>query len=206
MRRSDDACRRPLPNMAAENEIIIVEYDARWPGLFAQERDLILSRIGRDAVAIEHIGSTAVPGLGAKPIIDIMIAVRRLADAERCIKPLAAIHYEYVPGHEAVTPERRYFHKGTSRGRRTHHLHMVERDSDFWRRHLLFRDFLRAHPAEAQQYYRLKRELAQHCGADREAYTEAKTSFIKACVERARFGEQRLRPACCMLGVRLFGE
>ena len=172
--------------MAAENEIIIVEYDARWPGLYEQEKELILSRIGREAVAIEHIGSTAVPGLGAKPIIDIMIAVSRLADAERCIKPLATIHYEYVPRHEAVMPERRYFHKGPSRGSRTHHLHMVEHDGDFWRRHLLFRDFLRAHPVEAQHYYRLKKELAEHFGTDREAYTEAKTSFIKACVERAR--------------------
>lgn len=172
--------------MAAENGIIIVEYDARWPGMYEQERVLILDLIGPQVFAIEHMGSTAVPGLGAKPIIDIMIAVRRLADAESCIEPLTTIRYEYVPAHEAVMPERRYFHKGPSRGGRTHHLHMVEHDSDFWRRHLLFRDFLRTHPLEAQQYFRLKKELAERFGTDREAYTEAKTSFIEAICERAR--------------------
>jgi GrpB-like predicted nucleotidyltransferase (UPF0157 family) len=135
-------------------------------------------------VAIEHMGSTAVPGLGAKPIIDIMVAIHRLALAERCIEPLASINYEYVPEYEVVMPFRRYFHKGPQHAR-THHLHMVEYDSDFWRRHLLFRDFLRAHKAVARQYYHLKKELAARFGTDREAYTEAKTSFIEAIVERA---------------------
>jgi GrpB-like predicted nucleotidyltransferase (UPF0157 family) len=171
--------------MAAENEIIIADYDPRWPILYAQERELILSVTGQDLVAIEHIGSTAVPGLGAKPIIDIMAAVGSLSDAERCISPLARIGYEYVPEFEDVMPERRYFRKSAGRTR-THHLHMVELESDFWRRHLLFRNFLRAHPATAEQYYCLKKELALKFRTNLEAYTDAKTSFIKEVVERAK--------------------
>jgi GrpB-like predicted nucleotidyltransferase (UPF0157 family) len=172
--------------MTASDPIIIVDYDPRWPTLYAQERELILKWTGQHLAAIEHIGSTSVPGLGAKPIIDIMAAVRSLSDAASCIEPLARIGYEYVPKHEDVMPERRYFHKGASRGTRLAHLHMVELNSDFWRRHLLFRDFLRAHPSAAEQYYRLKKELALKLGAAREAYTDAKTSFIEDILKRAR--------------------
>lgn len=170
----------------AEDEIIIADYDPRWPILYAQERELILALTGQNVVAIEHVGSTAVPGLGAKPIIDIMAAVRSLLDAEGCIEPLARIGYEYVPDYEDVMPERRYFRKGARLGARTHHLHMVELESDFWRRQLLFRDFLRTHTEAARQYYSLKKELALKFRTNREAYTEAKTSFIEEIVERAQ--------------------
>lgn len=171
-----------------ENQVFIAEYDTRWPMMFEREKELILARIGPEVVAIEHIGSTAVPGLGAKPIIDIMVALHSLDRAALCIEPLAAINYEYVPEYEAAMPFRRYFRKG-ARHARSHHLHVVEHDGDFWRRHLLFRDFLRSHPAEAEQYYRLKKELAGRFSADRAAYTDAKTSFIEAAVERAARGE-----------------
>ncbi|HVG35236.1 MAG TPA: GrpB family protein [Pyrinomonadaceae bacterium] len=184
--------------MAAENEIIIADYDPRWPMLYAQERELILSLMAQDLAAIEHIGSTAVPGLGAKPIIDIMAAVRSLRDAERCIEPLARIGYEYVPEFEDVMPERRYFRKSAGRTR-THHLHMVELSSDFWRRHLLFRNFLRAHPSTAHQYYCLKKELARKFRTKREAYTDAKTSFIEDIVKRAQMesGTDNSLPVIC---------
>lgn len=173
--------------MAAESEnIVVADYDPHWPILYARERELILKCTGQDLAAIEHIGSTSVPGLGAKPIIDIMAAVRSLSDAERCIAPLARIEYEYVPEFEDVMPERRYFRKGASRGKRIAHLHMVELESDFWRRHLLFRDFLRAHPEAAHQYYCLKKELALKFKTDREAYTDAKTAFIEDILKRAR--------------------
>jgi len=165
--------------------VVIVDYDPQWPILYQEEKGRILGVIGHAVVAIEHIGSTAVPGLGAKPIIDIMIAVCRLADAEECIEPLQSIGYEYVPEYNDIIPERRYFHKGPPEAR-THHVHMVELTSDFWERHLLFRDFLRAHPEEAQQYCQMKKELAAKSGSDREAYTDAKTSFIESVVAKAR--------------------
>ncbi|NIN69715.1 MAG: GrpB family protein [Anaerolineae bacterium] len=165
--------------------VVIVEYNPRWPAMYEEERQSILTATGDLIVAIEHIGSTAVPGLGAKPIIDIMAAVRELVDAERCVEPLKTIGYEYVPEYNDIIPERRYFRKGRPEGR-THHLHMVEWTSDFWRTHLLFRDHLRAHPEEAEEYYRLKRELSTKYGADREGYAETKTSFIESVVARAQ--------------------
>ena len=167
-----------------EHPVIIVDYDPQWPVLFAEEKDKILGVIGHIIVAVEHIGSTAVPDLGAKPIIDIMVAIHRLADAKECVEPLKTIGYEYMPEYEAEMPERRYFHRGPPGGR-TCHLHMVELTSDFWERHLLFRDYLRRHHDVSKQYYRLKKELAAKYGSDRGAYTEAKTSFIQSVEDRA---------------------
>ena len=138
----------------------MTEYDSKWPSQYEEEKSRITAVIGRNVVAIEHIGSRAVPGLGAKPIIDIMEGVRQLADAELCIELVHNIGYEYVPEYEASIPERRYFREGPP-GERTHHIHMVELYSDFWERHLLFRDFVCAHPEVAQQYYELKKELAK---------------------------------------------
>jgi GrpB-like predicted nucleotidyltransferase (UPF0157 family) len=153
--------------------------------MFEEDRGKILGAVGEYVSAVEHIGSTSVPGLAAKPIIDVMVAVRSLSDAPACVGPLAAVGYEYVPKHEAVMPERRFFRRGPS-GAGTHHLHMVERSSAFWEEHLLFRDYLRARPEAAAEYERLKRELAARHGSDRGAYTDAKTDFIKSAVERAR--------------------
>lgn len=165
--------------------VVVVDYDPQWTTSYEEEKERILGAIGDVAVAIEHIGSTAVPGLGAKPIIDIMVAVPVLADAERCTEPLQEIGYEYVPEYNDVIPERRYFHKGPP-GARTYHLHMVELTSGFWERHLLFRDSLRVHPEEAQRYDQLKKDLAAKFGSDRDGYTEAKTSFIESVIAKAR--------------------
>ncbi len=165
--------------------VVIVDYDPRWPAMYEEERQSVLNATGHLIVAMEHIGSTAVPGLGAKPIIDLMAAVHGLADAEKCIESLKTVGYEHVAEYNEIMPERRYFHKGPPE-RRTHHLHMVELTGDFWRRHLLFRDYLRGHPKEAQEYYRLKKELSARYGRDREGYTEAKTSFIESVMAKAQ--------------------
>ena len=168
--------------------VVLVDYDPRWPALYEEERDRILAVVGSLIIAIEHIGSTAVPGLGGKPIIDIMPAVRCLTDAEQCIESLEGIGYEYVPEYNELMPERRYFHRGPPQAR-TFHLHMVEQTGEFWDRHLLFRDWLRTHPQDAQEYYRLKKELAARFGRDREGFTDAKTPFIESIVARARSGQ-----------------
>jgi len=126
---------------------VIVEYDPRWPALFEEERSRLLATTGTLLAVIEHVGSTAVPGLAANPIIDIMGGVRELSEVTRYVAALEGIGYEYVPQYEVSIPERRYFRKPRTRqGPRTHHLHIVELTSDFWRRHLLFRDYLRTHP------------------------------------------------------------
>ena len=157
--------------------ILLTEYDPAWPEQFARERERIWQAVGPHLLAIEHIGSTAVPGLAAKPVIDILAAIRSLEEAPTCIAPLAALGYTYVPEYEAELPERRYFHH-LAGGQHLHHLHMAQSDSRFWRVQLLFRDYLRAHPETAQAYTALKRRLAEQYRDDRAAYTEAKTEFI----------------------------
>jgi len=164
----------------------MANYDPNWPTLFEKEKNLILGAVGCIVVGIEHIGSTAVPGLEAKPIIDILVAVSHLSDARRCIEPLKVLGYEYQPRLEADIPERRFFGKGVPPREQHYHLHMVELRSDFWERHLLFRDYLRAHPEVAQEYQRLKTQLAAEYGRNREGYTEAKTPFIESIVAKAR--------------------
>jgi GrpB-like predicted nucleotidyltransferase (UPF0157 family)/predicted RNA-binding protein associated with RNAse of E/G family len=177
-----------------EHPVVIVDYDPTWPAIYEREKALILRAVGDVILAIEHVGSTAVQGLGAKPTIDIMVGLNRLTDAVNCIEPLKRIGYEYQPEHEASIPERRFFRKGPSDVPNQHfHLHMVERTSDFWKSHLLFRDYLRTHPQVAQQYYRLKKALASEYGLDREAYTEAKTSFIESVLNEARVSSNRPR-------------
>ncbi len=173
--------------------VIIVPYDPRWPQLFQAESELIRKQIGSYLDALEHVGSTAVPGLAAKPIIDIMPGLRQLSDARGCIEPLAAIGYEYVPEYENELPERRYFRKGPPEGR-THHVHMVETATEFWQRHLLFRDYLRIHQETAEEYEALKHRLAREHLSDRDAYTSGKTPFIEAVVERARGEAARRTP------------
>jgi len=169
----------------------IEDYDPRWPLIYAKEQDRILNAIGKTVIGIEHIGSTAVPGLGAKPIIDVMVALACLSDAQKCIGPLKGIGYEYVPEYEVMIPERRYFRKGPESIPNKHfHLHMVQRNGDIWKRQLSFRDYLRSHSDVAQRYCKLKKELAEKHASNREAYTEAKTSFIESVLAQARITQQ----------------
>ncbi len=167
-----------------DDPIVIADYDPAWPARFEAEKARILGAIGAWAVAVEHIGSTAVPGLAAKPIIDILAGVASLDCAAQCIPPLQALGYKYVPEFEATIPERRYFDR--KQAGEVFHLHLVAVTSAFWERHLLFRDYLRTHPDTARAYERLKRELAVRFGSDRAAYTDAKTAFIRAVEEQAR--------------------
>lgn len=157
--------------------IYVTDYDPDWPEMFSQEGERIGGAIGQWTGAIEHIGSTAVEGLGAKPTIDIMAGLTHLSDYKRCVIPLENLGYEYAPWVDDL-PGRHYFRKTTD-GARTHHLHMVEKDSDFFRKHLLFRDYLRDHPDEADRYYELKKKLAVEFEWDTIGYTEAKTEFIE---------------------------
>ena len=177
--------------------IIIAAYDPAWIQRFEVERELIFRTCGRDSfVLVEHVGSTAVPGLGAKPIIDIMPGLRSLADAPPLIEKLATIGYEYVPQYEDDMPYRRYFRKDDNAdvgGERAFHMHMVETTSEFWQRHLLFRNYLRAMPLVAAEYERLKRDIAARYNANLRAdsdlnaeYTDLKTEFVTRIEAAAR--------------------
>jgi GrpB-like predicted nucleotidyltransferase (UPF0157 family) len=167
--------------------LVIVAYDAHWPEVYAQEKAAILRAIGPRLVAIEHVGSTAVPGLDAKPIVDVMAGLPSLADAEGCIAPLEALGYHFVPEVMRDLPDDRYFERwtdGYEQGIEIAHLHLTEYNSAFWREHLLFRDFLRAQPQTAAAYEQLKRGLAQSTSGP--AYVYAKTTFVQSVLAQGR--------------------
>jgi GrpB-like predicted nucleotidyltransferase (UPF0157 family) len=155
--------------------VVIVDYEPRWAGLFAVEKARIVGALKGLDVAVEHVGSTSVPGLAAKPIIDIMVVVPNPATAEKTIAPLTVLGHEYRG--ELGIPGRFYFGK---RHRHRYHLHMYPRSHPEIARLLLFRDYLRGNPKAACQYAELKRALAEKLRDDREAYTEAKSDFIKS--------------------------
>jgi GrpB-like predicted nucleotidyltransferase (UPF0157 family) len=156
--------------------IRIVPYDPAWPEAFASERAALEEAIGSWAVGgIHHGGSTAVPGLAAKPIVDILVGVEDLESSRACFEPLSRLEYLYAPYR---SEEMHWFCKPHP-DRRTHHLHLVPDGSRRYSEELAFRDRLRADPGTAERYARLKRELAERFPEDREAYTEAKTEFIR---------------------------
>ena len=148
--------------------------------IFEQESELIAEALGDDLVEIQHIGSTSIPGLRAKPIIDVLAAVESFApieDYERLLEPLGYHHHSH-----AEEDERIFFWKGTPR---THHLHIVEYATWEHQRHIIFRDYLRRHPEMAQWYEQVKRELWIAFKGNRPAYTKGKTAFIKTIMARA---------------------
>jgi GrpB-like predicted nucleotidyltransferase (UPF0157 family) len=175
-----------MPSNSDSKSVILVAYDPEWPYRFEQERSVLAAVFAGSEAAIEHVGSTAVPGLGSKPVIDIMVGVSALSEADRRIAILEDAGYEYVQAYESQLPERRYFRKPRF-GPRLYHLHCVVRDGEFWVRHIAFRDYLRAHPEAATAYYELKRELAARCS--RKDYTDAKSPFIEGILASALGGD-----------------
>ncbi len=168
----------------------VAPYDPRWPERFERERDHLRASLPSDLVGrIEHFGSTAVPGLCAKPVVDMLVEVRDLGEARTRIAPvLEARGYDYFwrpTWGDDTPPFYAWFIKRDGAGRRTHHIHMVEADFEHWDR-LLFRDYLVKHPDVARDYGALKERLARDHVDDRVAYTKAKTAFIEEVTERAR--------------------
>lgn len=155
--------------------VVIVEYSAEWPSLFAAEARILAPLF--TGCLIEHIGSTAVPGLAAKPIIDMMLGANSLRTIEARIPALVSLRYEYFPEHERALPHRRFFVRAEPPCRV--HLHAVVSDTPFWLQHLAFRDALRSSSKLAREYAALKYQLAQQFRTDREGYTDAKASFIR---------------------------
>lgn len=163
----------------------IIPYDPAWEILFATERARIAAAIGQQVLAIEHVGSTSVPNLAAKPILDIAIGVEALDDVPACVAPLTNLGYEYKGEHGL--PERHYFTRGTPN--RTHHLHMVVVGQYQWSTLVPFRDHLRRNPETLAQYQQLKEELAARFPHDRLAYTDGKAEFIQAVLRQGAWQE-----------------
>src|SRR5262249_17321613 len=173
-------------------DVALAPYDPRWPELFREEKDHLLSCLPNGLLGrIEHFGSTAVPGLTAKPIVDLLVEVTDLQAAKVQITPiLEAQGYDYFwrPTHGDDGPPfyAWFIKRDPGTGVRTHHLHVVERHfAEHWDR-LLFRDYLIEHPEVAKEYERLKVHLASAFPKDRVAYTRGKTKFVVRVTERAK--------------------
>ena len=172
--------------MAASDEAVrIVASDPRWPVRFEQERTVLEAAIGTWIVdGVHHVGSTSVPGLDAKPIIDILVGVEDLESSRACFPALAGLQYSYAP----YRAEQMHWFCKPDPKRRTHHLHLVPVASPRYRDELAFRDRLRASPETAAAYAQLKHRLARRFENDREAYTAAKGDFIEAALRQASPG------------------
>ena len=157
-------------------KVYLSDYQNEWPELFEDEKSVLLEKLRPWLKgSIEHVGSTAVPGLKAKPIIDIMVGVKDLENAEGAIDILQNSGYCYYPYKADVM---HWFCKPTPHYR-THHLHLVPYDSSLWRERIKFRDILRIHGEVASEYEALKISLANELSDDRESYTEQKWPFIE---------------------------
>ncbi len=160
-----------------KREIVIVDHDPAWASRYEQERARIVAALGERALAVEHIGSTSVPGLAAKPIIDIDLSVADLEDEDAYVPSLEAAGYVLrvrEPGHRMFrTPELDV------------HLHVCESGSDWEQRHLVFRDWLRTHPDDRERYEAVKRDLATREWDDMNDYADAKTDVVADIMARA---------------------
>ena len=162
--------------------VTVVAYDPSWPARYEAERRIVAAALGGDAVLIEHIGSTSVPGLAAKPIIDIVIAARRIPLPAPCVSAMEAIGYEHLG--EYGIPGREYFRK-IRPAPRTHHVHVYAVGDERVAAHLVLRDYLRSHPSDAERYGTFKRTLAS-TPKDAREFSAGKAELIAELLQRAR--------------------
>ena len=187
---------------------IVEPYDPEWPVLYEQEQRRIARAVGHIVAGIHHVGSTSVPGMPSKPILDLAVLLHEFGDGERCVEPLAKIGYMHMGVMDDI-PGDRVFHrgddlpdsvshaqdndntavkpipKGLTHIVQTHILHMYTPDNPTWRRHLHFRDYLIAHPETAAEYARLKVALASKFPNDRKSYSAGKRPFITSVLAKA---------------------
>ena len=176
----------PGSERAVRDPVQVSPYRDDWIGAFESWRARLSDALGDTAARIEHVGSTAVPGLEAKPIVDIQVSVDDVGDEGRYVPAIEALGVSLrlrEPGH-------RYF-RPTGDLPRSVHIHVCDAGGEWEREHLLFRDYLRAHPQAREAYAHQKRELAQRYGDDRLAYTEGKTGFILDALDEARVWAER---------------
>lgn len=171
-------------------DVAIVDYNASWPEMFRQEAAHLRTCLPPEVIGrIEHFGSTAVPGLAAKPIIDMLVEVHSLEETRKRVVPiLTAQGYDYLwrpTWGGDIPPFYAWFIKRNAAGERTHHLHMIERDFEHWER-LRFRDYLVAHPDEAREYGKIKQALAERYPRNRVAYSNGKSAFIERIMDKLK--------------------
>ena len=159
-------------------KIELLHYTPKWIESFKQEKRALQSFIGKD-VAIEHIGSTAVPGLVSKPTIDLLIGVSHIEWRELSlfISEITSLGYDYIPEYETHLPERKYFEK-VQDGHHIAHIHLVKKGGEFWKKHLFFRNILQSNQQLRSEYGQLKQALARREWKNRNDYANAKSAFI----------------------------
>jgi GrpB-like predicted nucleotidyltransferase (UPF0157 family) len=179
----------PEQRYKPDGAIVLAPPSATWAAAFEREASAVLDALSDLSIKLHHIGSTAIPDIVAKPVIDMLAIVPAVEALDVPAHRLAALGYEALG--EFGIPGRRYFRKNAPNGVRTHQLHAFAAGSPEIQRHLDFRDYLRAFPTEAAAYAALKQSLAVRCGSDMHAYNDGKTEFIRAVERRAAAWRQR---------------
>lgn len=164
----------------ASGTVVVVPYDPEWPDLFLREAARLTTSIAPLVLALEHSGSTAVPGLAAKPVLDILAGYRESVLLSSLVAALETAGYDHR-GPQGI-PEREFFRRGQPR---SYHVHLTRIGSTFWKEHLAFRDRMRADPQLRDAYGALKLRLAGEHPRDREAYINGKTAFVRAALAHA---------------------
>jgi GrpB-like predicted nucleotidyltransferase (UPF0157 family) len=162
-------------------EVVVLPHDLKWKDKFEAESALVLAALGGNATTAHHIGSTAIPAIVAKPVIDMLIVVREINRVDTCNSEMERLGYQ-AKGEFGI-PTRRYFRKDNDMGKRTFHVHVYAHGNPQVKRHLAFRDFLRAHPPWAEKYSALKLSLAEKHPESGELYQNGKSDFI-ATIDR----------------------
>ena len=166
-------------------KVKLLPYNPAWKKLYKKEEKFLRSVIGKQVLDIQHVGSTSIPGVKAKPIIDIAIGVKNLKSGKKCIKPLEKLGYEHKGG--AGIKGRHFFAKGSEKNR-THYVHIVKLNGRFWKNCILFRDYLQKHKRTIKKYNELKEKLAKKYKDNRKKYTAQKHSFIQGIIKKAEKG------------------
>jgi GrpB-like predicted nucleotidyltransferase (UPF0157 family) len=164
-------------------KVEVVPHDLRWRNAFKAEAKYVAAALGENVVAIHHIGSTAIPNIYAKPVVDLLVEVRDITEVDSRSSAMESLGYEVMD--EYGIPGRRYFRKDNREGIRTHNIHAFEIGSAEVERHLAFRDYMIAHPGDAQRYSELKRKLAEEHPQSIDGYMDGKDGFIKEMDRRA---------------------
>lgn len=164
-------------------KVLVEPYNKEWSMMYKEEVDRILPILKNEIIAMHHIGSTSIPGMWAKPIIDILLEVRDIAKIDQYNEAMVNLGYE--PRGELGIPGRRYFSREEPADVRTHHIHAYQSGDFGIERHLAFRDYMIAHPKAAQEYANLKRELARRYPSDIDAYIEGKEGFVSEMESKA---------------------
>ena len=158
-------------------KVEVVPHDPRWQNAFEAEAKHIAAALGENVVAVHHIGSTAISNIYAKPVVDLLVEVRDITEVDGRSSAMETLGYE-VKGEFGI-PGRRYFRKDNQGGIRTHQIHAFEVGSAEVERHLAFRDYMIAHPGDAQEYSELKMKLAEEHPQSMDGYMDGKDGFIK---------------------------